>query len=185
MSARAGLRVLLVGLATLAAALVFAPAGPAAAHATLLSVDPADGSTLAAPPQEIRLTFSEDILEGTPQMRMTGPDGVVETTLQTGGAVVSAPLPPGLGAGEYTVLWRVTSADGHPISGRTSFVIAGAGAGGQAAGSAQPSPSAAVTDPLDIGSGTTASVFLMVGALVAAAAGIGLVVAKTRRRPQA
>jgi hypothetical protein len=34
---------------------------------------------------------------------------------------VSQDLQPGAPAGSYTVAWRVTSADGHPVSGAFSF----------------------------------------------------------------
>jgi hypothetical protein len=34
---------------------------------------------------------------------------------------VTEHLQPGSPAGQYTVAWRVTSADGHPVSGRFSF----------------------------------------------------------------
>jgi hypothetical protein len=42
---------------------------------------------------------------------------------------VSEHLQPGSPAGQYTVAWRVTSADGHPVSGRFSFTALSASPG--------------------------------------------------------
>jgi copper transport protein len=48
-----------------AAVLLLLGASPASAHATLLSVDPADGILLAAAPAAITLTFNEPCRSGT------------------------------------------------------------------------------------------------------------------------
>ena len=42
---------------------------------------------------------------------------------------VTQALQPGSPAGRYVVEWRVTSADGHPISGTFSFTAAAPGTG--------------------------------------------------------
>ena len=54
------------------------------------------------------------------------------------GTTVTQPLAGGLPAGAYTVEWRVTSADGHPLSGTFGFTVAQGAATQPAAGAAGP-----------------------------------------------
>ncbi len=183
---------LLVALsATLAALLV---AGPSTAHSYLKSVEPADGAVLDTPPPSLVLTFNEEVLTGTAQLRLTGPDGAVQTPVRADANVVSATLPPDLGTGAYTLLWRVTSADGHPVSGRSTFTVGAAAAPGDAStGAASTGAARSVTatpadeepvDPLDpapAADGTAATLALAIGGALAAGAGVGVLYAKTRR----
>jgi cobalamin biosynthesis Mg chelatase CobN len=67
-----------------------------------------------------------------------GPAEVLDDT-------VTQPLADGLPAGAYTVEYRVTSGDGHPISGSFAFTVA-QGAPSSSAASA-PSSSAAAPPP--------------------------------------
>ncbi len=94
------------------------------AHNALVSTSPGDGKTLAKPPSSIVLTFNEPAIATGTKVLVTGPEGsvaagdpkLVDTTVEQA-------LLPELSAGEYTVEWRVTSADGHPINGEFSFVV--------------------------------------------------------------
>ena len=122
-------------------------AGPAAAHNSLVSVDPADGSTVAATPAAVVLTFDEPAVALGTQVVVTGPQGranagaarlVDDTVRQEIGR--DAP------AGRYTVAWRVTSADGHPVTGELSFTSTAAG-GGSAPADPAPEPGSAGTGP--------------------------------------
>ncbi|MFZ0158349.1 MAG: copper resistance CopC family protein, partial [Kineosporiaceae bacterium] len=131
---------LIIVVACALASLAGPAATPAQAHSGVRSIEPADGSTLTTAPQAVRLTFTENVLAGTAQLRVTGPGGQVATEPVTQGPRVVGPLPRELPNGAYTVLWRVTSADGHPISGSFGFVLAVAGAT-----SPSPSPSPAST----------------------------------------
>jgi hypothetical protein len=99
-------------------------AGPAQAHDALRGTDPAAGSTLTTTPTAVKLTFTEPVLDGTAKVQVTGPNGVATTgDVASKGATVAAGLLPGLPDGAYTVLWRVTSTDGHPVSGKFSFTL--------------------------------------------------------------
>ena len=117
----------------LLAAVLFTVLGtpPAAwAHNALVSTSPGDGKTVAKPPTSIVLTFNEPAIKTGTKVLVTGPDGsvtkgdpqLVDTTVEQG-------LLPELSAGEYTVEWRVTSADGHPINGEFSFAVRTGSAG--------------------------------------------------------
>jgi copper transport protein len=106
-----------------------ASASPAAAHATLVSTNPAEGARLATAPSEVRLEFSEAVSLGAGYARVLSSDGErVDTgTPSVDGPVVAIPLRPGLPDDGYLVTYRVVSADSHPISGAFAFV-AGDGA---------------------------------------------------------
>lgn len=136
-------------LGTLTAALglslagVLATAAPAAAHDELIASDPADGSTVAALPPELTLTFSAGVLD-EPTATLVEVTDAAGTDLADGdpvvdGTVVTQSLE-GDAAGEVTVTWKVTSSDGHPIDGQFRFEIT-------AAGTPTPSPEAVTAPP--------------------------------------
>jgi methionine-rich copper-binding protein CopC len=119
-------------LAALVAALLLTGgvATPAAAHNGLSSADPADGTRLARTPEAVVLTFDEPAVSLGTQVLVTGPDGpAADGPAQLVDATVRQPLVDGAPGGTYTVDWRVTSADGHPVTGRLTFTSDAAGAG--------------------------------------------------------
>lgn len=117
------LKPVLVGL--LAFLVVLVPGGVAVAHDELLSSDPADGSTVEAP-EELVLTFSGEIAQVGAQLQMTGGAGgeVADGDPEVRGTDLVQPLTD-VGPGDYEVVWRVTSSDGHPISGTFGFTVEG------------------------------------------------------------
>ena len=127
-----------------------ASAPPAAAHATLVSTDPAEGARLTTAPSEVRLEFSESVSLGAGYARVLSSDGErVDTGAPSvDGPVVAIPLRPGLPDDGYLVTYRVVSADSHPISGAFAFV-AGSGAlpTGAAAAGERSDPAVAVALP--------------------------------------
>lgn len=114
-------------------------ASPAGAHADLLSTDPADGSSLSAPPAQVSLTFSEALVPETVNVAVSnamGPLQAIEPRTQ--GDTVTVPWPAEVGDGDYTVAYRVVSEDGHPIEGQFAFTVdSGAAAADTADASAQ------------------------------------------------
>ncbi len=117
----------------------------ASAHATRVATDPAVNAVLTTGPQRVSATFNERLETTFAAMTVVGPDGNVwstgEPTVQ--GAVVSIALGPLGPAGTYTVNYRVTSADGHAVSGSWSFQLTVPGAG-------TPGPAAAGGDGGDV-----------------------------------
>lgn len=111
-------------LGTMLAALLVLGA-PAQAHDTLLESDPADGATLETSPEAITLTYSADILDVSPLVRITDESGeqIAEITPSVDGPVATAPLEEPLPAGESTIQWRVVSSDGHPIEGTFTVTV--------------------------------------------------------------
>ena len=115
-----------------AVALALPPA--ALAHAELVRSTPADRAVLASAPREARFQFDDDVTaaSGIEAVRNGGGSVLGGKPRIVGGRTLVVPLRR-LGDGDYTVLWRVVSDDGHEISGVISF--------GVGAGRPPPSPS--------------------------------------------
>ncbi|MFB9689252.1 copper resistance CopC family protein [Amycolatopsis plumensis] len=112
------------------AVLLGAPA--AAAHSVLVSSSPAADASLATAPAEVVLEFNELVENRFTELAVLGPDGTSHWEAGPASVVdarVSAPLRPLGPAGAYTVRYRVTSADGHPVSGTVPFRLTVAGPG--------------------------------------------------------
>lgn len=139
----------LLAAAALAATAVLTVAAPASAHDELVSSDPAAGATLDAVPAEITLTYSADILaeDGATQVQITDETGatLTDTAPVVSGTDVTQALNPEA-SGVVTVLWRVVSSDGHPISGDFSFTVPAA-APAPVETSAAPTPSTSSSAP--------------------------------------
>jgi copper transport protein len=114
-------------LASVVAGIVVGLAAPTAAfaHATLLRVEPADGSVLRAAPAAVRLFF-DDVIRPEPGMRAVrnaGGSALGGRPRVVDGRELVIPLRADLEHGSYTVLWRVLSDDGHSIAGVTTLAI--------------------------------------------------------------
>ena len=108
----------------LAGATVLGAASPAAAHAGLLSSDPASRADLETMPPEVRLTFNE-AMNRPSFVTVPSPDGTVVAAGEgavDGADVVQQVDDPGQ-AGTYRVDYRVISADGHPVEGALEFDV--------------------------------------------------------------
>lgn len=101
-------------------------AAPAVAHTSLVSTDPVDGATLEAAPPQVVLTFSEPLRDPSEASVVVDGDAVEARVEVDGPRLVVTPAQPA--EGEHEVNYRVVSADGHPVTGTTSFVVA-SGAG--------------------------------------------------------
>jgi copper resistance protein C len=129
---------LLAGVVLMGTAL--AGAGVACAHATRIGTDPAENAVLTQSPQRVSATFNEALQGAFAAMTVVGPDGNLWSTgdPQVQGASIAVGVRPLGPAGTYTVHYRVTSADGHVVSGSWSFQLTVAGGG-------TPGPSATTT----------------------------------------
>lgn len=147
-------RILASALTLVLTVLALAGAGAAGAHATLISSDPAPGTALTASPTTVRATFSEDLQTAFAAMTVVGPDGNLWSTgdVRVTGPVAEVDVRPLGPAGTYTANYRVTSADGHVISGSWAFdlTVAAAGTPGPSVSPA-PAPAAAPEAPTEDG----------------------------------
>jgi methionine-rich copper-binding protein CopC len=147
-------------VAALLAVAALAGSGVASAHAVRISTDPADHAVLDSGPRRVSATFNEQLQPQFDAMTVVGPDGNLWSTgdPEVQGAVISVGVRPLGPAGTYTVNYRVTSADGHPVPGSWSFRLTVASTG-------TPGPPAA--NPADkSGGGIPVWPFLVVGALI-------------------
>lgn len=108
----------------IAAVAAFA-AGPAAAHARLVSATPAPNSTVAAP-RSLSLTFSERTVpafSGFDVVDAAGEKIAVRTAVAEDGKTLTGALTRPLAAGAYRVDWRIASSDGHRMTGSYTFTV--------------------------------------------------------------
>ncbi|HET7565228.1 MAG TPA: copper resistance protein CopC [Gemmatimonadaceae bacterium] len=118
------------GLVALLALLMLALPRPLLAHTHLVKSAPAAKSRLAAPPDAIRLWFSEAPEVAFTRVVLMGPAG---NTIATGKVtqdpanhlLLSVAIPTTLAPGQYTVSWSTAAADGHPSRGTFTFTVLG------------------------------------------------------------
>jgi methionine-rich copper-binding protein CopC len=139
------------------AAAVLSAAAPASAHDAAESSSPAQGATVATPPEKVSVTFNKDPLALGSQIQVKDAAGVnwAEGPVEIVDNVASQKLRAGAPAGEFTVVWRVVSSDSHPIEGTFSFTATAAAAG---SGSASPAPGSSAPGSSAPGSSTAGQV---------------------------
>lgn len=164
-------------------------ATPALAHTALISSDPADGARLDAAPSTVTLTFNEPLQDaGVNQIAVTGPDGGqwIEGQVEVRDNVATTRLRAPGPAGEYTIGFRVLSADGHPVADELTFTLT-------TPGTATSAPAAAASATLetravpaaepDNGSAGVPIWVWIAGAGVLLAAGLALALRMGRNNP--
>jgi copper transport protein len=101
------------------------------AHAHLKRSEPAAGARLAAAPPVIRLWFSEQPELSMTFVSLTDSAGIM-LTLRSAEREISGQMgivfhvASTLHPGQYTVSWRTAASDGHPSSGKFTFIVLGA-----------------------------------------------------------
>ncbi|KAA0024787.1 copper resistance CopC family protein [Antrihabitans cavernicola] len=123
-------RLLVASIAVLVAALF--GVGTASAHSIPVSSSPADGSQIDAGPPKASITFNEALQTSFASLTVVGPDGNLwskESKPVVDGPTVSVDVGELGPVGKYTIAYRVTSADGHPVSGTRTFTLTKAGTG--------------------------------------------------------
>ena len=106
---------------------------PAAAHAGVVATTPTDRAVMEQAPTRVTVQFTEPVLVTADAVRVLAADG---TRVDTGGAAtesnqadtVAVALRPGIADGTYTVAWRATSTDSHPVHGAFTFSVGAPGA---------------------------------------------------------
>lgn len=114
---------LLAGL-TLTASAVCGWAAPAAAHTVMVGSSPQSWAQLAVAPESVSLTFAQPIGSEFVAVTVTASDGASWTSGEPSvvADTVTQPLRP-LSDGAYVAAYRVVSPDGHPVSGRVTFIV--------------------------------------------------------------
>jgi len=118
-------------LLVLVVGVVAAGPGTVRAHAQLLTVSPADGETVGAPPTEVILTFNESVSLTGGDVRVLDDSATqVSADAVQSGVTIAVPLAADLANGTYTVTWQVVSADSHRITGASVFHVGAASSAG-------------------------------------------------------
>jgi len=95
-------------------------------HATLLRSTPAANSHLAKPPETVRLVFSEQVVPELSQITVVNSNGdsarlKIANDPHDVHVLIGSEV--GTLSGRCKVVWRVLSADGHPVGGNFTFII--------------------------------------------------------------
>ena len=100
-------------------------ASPALAHDAIMASTPEDGAVVTEVLKKLVITYNAEIASIGAEVAITAPDGVsaLGGDLTIAGTDVTVPLAPDLANGAYAIAWRVTSSDGHPISGELTFTL--------------------------------------------------------------
>jgi methionine-rich copper-binding protein CopC len=150
---------------------------PALAHARLLEMYPAEGVTLAQSPEQVQLRFNEPIEAEFSPLEVSDQQGnrvdEVNARISSNDARLLVIDLEELSEGFYTVEWRVTSADGHPVSGTYRFAVDSSAADAEegAGEPIQPIEQSAKQEDGRVGGGITQTAVLgvlLVGALAVA-----------------
>src|SRR5688500_7329778 len=113
-------------VAVLTVALLLVTRRIAQAHTELVSSEPAQNGRLAATPSRVRLVFSEPIEARFGAISLIQSDGgtlklAVEADPRNVHAMIGR-VPSDV-SGAIRVVWRVVSADGHPVAGSFVFTV--------------------------------------------------------------
>ncbi|MFC4376571.1 copper resistance protein CopC [Nocardia halotolerans] len=169
---------LLIAVLTVLFAAVFAASGIASAHSGAVSSVPEDGSTVEVGPARAGITFNEELQQNFPSLTVVGPDGRLwsKGEVLVEGDTVSVEVGELGPVGEYTIAFRVTSADGHPVSGTRSFTLSKEGTG-----TPGPKPGEQNADGDNDSGGVPVWVFVA-GGVVLFAAGLAVALLGGRRK---
>lgn len=100
-------------------------AGPAAAHARLVSATPAANAAVAST-RSVSLTFSERSVPAFSSFDVVNAAGrklPIRVVPSNDGKTLTGTLARPLTAGAYRVEWRIASADGHRMTGTYAFSV--------------------------------------------------------------
>ena len=113
------------------ACLLCAPAAMASAHAVLDNSVPSSGATLEDTPLQIVLDFDESVESSLGYIKLFSSSGkrvqLPAVKADASDASIVRVVPPTLAQDSYVAVYRVISADGHPVEGAITFRV-GAGA---------------------------------------------------------
>lgn len=163
--------------------LVLVGSAPASAHLALAGANPAPGEVLATVPAEASLTFTER-LGSSVEVRVLGPGGGLASTGQVSVRGRTARIAvTDQGPGEYLVAYRVVSGDGHLLTHRISFTVAGTPeASTDPAGPAADLETDSKTDPAGTSDDAPGMLPVVAGAaVILGATGAGVLLIRRRR----
>ena len=153
----------------------------AAVHTRLESSVPAAGEVVSTAPERFELRFSGPVNHALSSLVLVFPSGdsvsvALETAFDDERMLVGSV--PELAGGEYLVVWKTVSADGHPVSGEFGFTYASAVAAVDApleeAADPTADPGQAVSDPEEASETDTSASEPVPSAGIVLLAGLGM-----------
>jgi copper transport protein len=159
----------IVGLAAALAALAAAPG--AAAHASVVTTQPANDTVVQEAPERVSVIYNEPVETAFGALRVYDSSAKRVDTgdlIRPSADTVAVELENDLPDGTYTVTWRVVSSDSHPIHGAFVFHIGAPGA--NAAGIAEQVEGEGIPRSVSLSAGIVR--FAGFGALLLAAGGV-------------
>lgn len=100
---------------------------PARAHAQLVSSNPKVSAVLYVAPKSVTLTFDDDLIAvaGSNQIQVLDAkkQRIDRGSTKVSAATISVALKSNIAVGKYQVVYRVLSADGHPVSSSYYFYL--------------------------------------------------------------
>lgn len=117
----------IAALAIVIALAIGLSAQPASAHADLISTEPTSGQVLESAPGALTFKFTEAVTLTKDTIRLYNSNGEEQklpnaTHLNGDSAAITVPID-GLDEGAYVAMYRVVSADSHPIHGAITFQV--------------------------------------------------------------
>ncbi|MCG1010898.1 copper resistance protein CopC [Salinicoccus sp. ID82-1] len=101
-------------------------------HSVLEESEPADGDQLEEGINNMELSFSTKVENGSTLSLISEDDQKIQpSSVDIDDNVMSAQFEESLSPGEYDVNWEIVGADGHPIEGQYTFSILGPGSQNQ------------------------------------------------------
>lgn len=125
-------------------------AAPASAHAVLVGISPAADAKLTTAPTQVVVEFNEPV--GSTFTTVAVTNVATGVNLSSGkptvlGGKVTQPLGPEMASGAYRIAYKVSSGDGHPVTGESKFTLTLAARTSPAASAAAPSASPSKATP--------------------------------------
>jgi len=96
------------------------------AHASTTTTNPTNGAALVTAPQTVSVSFNEPVNTDASRIQLVNSSGrTVAASWKSADGGKRQELTPSkpLGAGSYALRWSVTGADGHVVTGATSFNV--------------------------------------------------------------
>ena len=94
----------------------------ASAHADLHSSNPVNGAVVSSSPAAVVLVFSEPVELDSAQLLNSKTQELASTSKISGATLTITPTMK-LAAGAHAAQWKVTSDDGHIVTGAVSFIV--------------------------------------------------------------
>ncbi|MBL6078044.1 copper resistance protein CopC [Belnapia sp. T18] len=113
-------------LSSLALPLSLLGAGPAAAHAIVVTSEPAVGAALAAAPRQVTIRFNSRLDHARSRLLLIGADNAqipLPIAEESDPVVLAASLPATIAPGEWRLRWQVLAIDGHITRGDIPFTL--------------------------------------------------------------